>query len=845
MDFDHLFKTATGHRPYEYQRRLACGDRGTQTVGDWLKAGTRCQTRLISVPTGLGKTAAVVLAWLWNRMGQTDPDHRKAWPRRLVYCLPMRTLVEQTQENASRWIEDLAAKADELGLSQEQQTDLRWLADHSPVILMGGEDLDEAKASWDIYPEKPCILIGTQDMLLSRALNRGYGMSRYRWPMHFGLLNNDCLWIMDETQLMGVGVETSAQLDGFRASWSDNTPTWWMSATLDQTRLATVDHRAPNGGWPITTLKPMDLQCPEVHQRTSAVKPSRKAPFALAGVSEKDLKDYVAKLTSMIEEQHQAGTLTLLVVNSVARAQRVFDGLRKSGIPEVRLALVHSRFRRRDRDREQKRLIASRDLICVATQAVEAGLDVSARLLVTELAPWSSLVQRFGRCNRYGKQSDAEVIWVDVLIADDKQTAPYTVAELATARTVLEQLKDVGPASLGEKIVPAQPVVRPVLRRKDILELFDTTPDLAGQDLDISRYVRDGEDTDIQVFWREMQDDGPPDDTPEPSREELCRVSLPRFRDFLSKLAKAEPKRLAFVWSQLEDQWEPSRRAVGGATYLLPSFVGGYESRLGWTGQMADPKRRETWVQPMAVECESAHAYAGNESSLIGKPVTLREHSRDVVGEVQRLGLRLNIDSTTLNVLLEAARWHDVGKVNPHFQVLLHGNGPADSEPLAKSGLRHGGRMPFPRQFYRHELASAFAWLAHAPTGAVPEPEGGDRDLVAYLIAAHHGKVRLSVRALPGEEPPFDAPPDARIARGILDGDEMPPVELDGLSVPLTVLNLSLMEMGRGPEGPSWLARMLALRDRLGPIQLAYLEALLRAADQRASASEAQAPVEP
>ena len=42
-------------------------------------------------------------------------------------------------------------------------------------------------------------------MLLSRALNRGYGMSRYRWPMHFGLLNNDCLWVMDEVQLMGRG----------------------------------------------------------------------------------------------------------------------------------------------------------------------------------------------------------------------------------------------------------------------------------------------------------------------------------------------------------------------------------------------------------------------------------------------------------------------------------------------------------------------------------------------------------------------------------------------------------------------------------------------------------------
>lgn len=48
---------------------------------------------------------------------------------------------------------------------------------------MGGEETD---LDWDVWPEKPAILIGTQDMLLSRALNRGYGMNRYRWPMHFG-----------------------------------------------------------------------------------------------------------------------------------------------------------------------------------------------------------------------------------------------------------------------------------------------------------------------------------------------------------------------------------------------------------------------------------------------------------------------------------------------------------------------------------------------------------------------------------------------------------------------------------------------------------------------------------
>ena len=61
MTFGQFFETATGHAPYDYQRRLAVGD-----------AGRPCESQLINVPTGLGKTAAVVLAWLWNRVAPSN-----------------------------------------------------------------------------------------------------------------------------------------------------------------------------------------------------------------------------------------------------------------------------------------------------------------------------------------------------------------------------------------------------------------------------------------------------------------------------------------------------------------------------------------------------------------------------------------------------------------------------------------------------------------------------------------------------------------------------------------------------------------------------------------------------
>ena len=121
---DECFGAAFGQEvtPFDYQARLAGGNEGTA-----------CESKLINIPTGCGKTAAVVLAWLWNRVALGRAD----WPRRLVYCLPMRALVEQTRENVEAWLEKLNY-TNKVGVD----------------ILMGGEE----KTDWDIYPERESSL---------------------------------------------------------------------------------------------------------------------------------------------------------------------------------------------------------------------------------------------------------------------------------------------------------------------------------------------------------------------------------------------------------------------------------------------------------------------------------------------------------------------------------------------------------------------------------------------------------------------------------------------------------------------------------------------------------------
>ena len=150
--------------------------------------------RVLIAPTGSGKTAAVTLGWAAHRLRNPGTT-----PRRLVWCLPMRTLVEQTTAAVGEWFGKLAAAANDAD---------RLPRPEDVHVLMGGVDAE----GWLDRPERPAVLVGTQDMLLSRALMRGYASSRALWPMQFALLHEDAQWVFDEVQLMGAGRATSAQL---------------------------------------------------------------------------------------------------------------------------------------------------------------------------------------------------------------------------------------------------------------------------------------------------------------------------------------------------------------------------------------------------------------------------------------------------------------------------------------------------------------------------------------------------------------------------------------------------------------------------------------------------------
>lgn len=781
QSFDDFFGRATdGHPPFDWQRRMALGDDLPEVV---------------KVPTGAGKTEGAVLAWLWRRQ---QAETREATPRRLVYCLPLRVLVEQTEQRCRTMLS-------RLGLADE--VDIH--------VLMGGT----VSRDWTERPEDDAILVGTLDQLLSRALLRGYGISRFQWPVHFALLNNDALWVLDEVQLFGEALATSSQLEGLRRALpagAGSTGTVAMSATVEPEWIATVDRPQPTR---ILGLSDADRSGP-LSPRLSARKTLRRADAIDAG---------------LLLENHRPGTLTLAITNTVAAARELHRAVARAargpeGPGAAEIVLLHSRFRPADRVEAVTRLTGpiaadGPGRIVISTQVVEAGVDVSAATLVTQAAPWASLVQRFGRCNRRGEIDGACVIWSPVV-----KSAPYDETEVERAARVLDSLEglSVGPEALERVDAPLDPPPRRhVLRRRDLLGLFDTAPDLSGLDVDVGRFVRDVEELTVSLAWRRLPDGAPAGDEPDLRREELCPIGIGEAR---AVVKDAHAGRRPPLWRHdpVDGVWRPMQGDAlrPGDRLLVDLAFGCYDPSLGF-----DPALKAA-VDPevAATAADTPESIDSDARSVEGVWLSIAEHTDGVCHELEELlPVFPALVAAEVTALRVAARHHDWGKVHEVFQAAMHAQPPEGAPAHADSALaKRVGRAPhYERPGFRHELASLLAYLAQ------PNPD----PLAAYLIAAHHGRVRLGGRTVPVEKPPRD--PGRAYMLGCWQNDVLPSVDLgSGNTAPETTLDLGPMELG-SDGAPTYTDMALTSLAELGPFRLALLETILRTADARRSRREA------
>lgn len=139
----------------------------------------------------------------------------------------------------------------------------------------------------------------------------------------------------------------------------------------------------------------------------------------------------------------------LWIANTVARAQVFFDAARSLGLQP---ALYHSRFKYVDRLARQRQVIDAFDrndtpVLAITTQVAEMSLDISADILISDLAPIPNSIQRLGRLNRYDDRP-SDVMPGLFCIPDNPR--PYDEQSLEHANIWLNTLADGAPKSQAD-----------------------------------------------------------------------------------------------------------------------------------------------------------------------------------------------------------------------------------------------------------------------------------------------------------------------------------------------------------------------------------------------------------
>jgi CRISPR-associated endonuclease/helicase Cas3 len=172
-------------------------------------------------------------------------------------------------------------------------------------------------------------------------------------------------------------------------------------------------------------------------------------------IRERLRKNYKVSLHALKDSEKFDKILKLLTTSPFKKAIVIFNTV-EDAISFYKLinldlnskkVLLHSRFNEVDRERkiiELKGIKKLNEYLIISTQTIESGVDVSSNLIITELAPANSLIQRLGRFLRYENEYEGEVhIWFEV---DEEGKIKsymnkYKVYDLKLVEKTLEILK--------------------------------------------------------------------------------------------------------------------------------------------------------------------------------------------------------------------------------------------------------------------------------------------------------------------------------------------------------------------------------------------------------------------
>lgn len=582
--FPSEFEALTGHRPLPWQERL---------FSDWFMKGDIPGS--CDLPTGLGKTSVMAI-WLiaLARAGAT-------LPRRLVYVVNRRTVVDQ----ATREAEKLLANLDKAGLTRSLHR-LCAIKDEPPLAIstLRGQFADNAR--WSADPSRPAIIVGTVDMIGSRLLFSGYGVGFKRKPLHAGFLGQDTLLVHDESHLepaFQTLLETITAEQARERTCGGDVP--WpgvrvmpLSATL----------RRGSTSADVFSLDDADHRHPIVRKRVHATKTLR--------LHEVEEKKVATELVAHALRHKDSGQAVLIFARTVKEVEQIARQLPAESTEQLtgtmrgleRDALVRRSWFQRflpesDCDPSVTATAGTAYLVC--TSAGEVGVNISADHLVCDLSTFDSMAQRFGRVNRFGDCDNTQIDVFHPRSFDNGPLAPERQRTLALLRQLGD---DASPAKLSmldaasrqdayappPTILPTTDILFDAWALTTIREKLPGRPAVAPYLHGLSGW----EPPYTQVAWREevgiitgddLRDRYPPRELLEryPLKpHELLRDASGRVFEQLKVIARRCPD--AWVWLldggevqplNIVELTEYGEERIADCTLLLPPAVGGLSER--------------------------------------------------------------------------------------------------------------------------------------------------------------------------------------------------------------------------------------------------------------------------
>lgn len=397
--------------------------------------------RAVDLPTGLGKTK-VMAVWLVARaLGAPVP-------RRLVYLVDRRAVVDQATDEAEalrQWVERSPDVRAALGLTRPL-----------PISTLRGQHADNR--AWLSDPASPAIVVGTVDMVGSRLLFGGYGVSRKMRPYQAGLLGIDSVLVLDEAHLVppferlldriAAGTDAKGRPLGVTGRQ--------ISLPAQPARLMALSAtgRARDAAETFG-LTDEDQADPVVRQRLQA----SKRIHVLDAVEPKDLPEALARHAWDLTAQGRKPCRIIVFVNSRDHAQKVQQALIRRAGNAIELFVGGRRVHERQQAAHRlsglgfvagSTVELARPAFVIATSAGEVGVDLDADHAVCDLVAWERMVQRLGRVNRRG-DGDASVIVVPASSEDAAVQARQTavMALLGLLPTSGDGTRQGSPAALG------------------------------------------------------------------------------------------------------------------------------------------------------------------------------------------------------------------------------------------------------------------------------------------------------------------------------------------------------------------------------------------------------------